>query len=225
MPKRFANILIVCFLLTSIFSCSNNQANQATPSPLSTNNQPTDTNILKISYPLDKIKFKTAGGTDLFALKPLPDGGKLVDGKEQEIARIKTDESGKIKIKNAQEKVLGYVLKSQGLWTVENPDKKALYILKRNSDSNYQLEDSNQKEIYQITTNKTGLEIFTLNKKLLYQIKIQEGKISLRNTSGSTVFSTKSNISPIAFACFGLDVLTREQQAGLAYAVNLTGGE
>ncbi|MGH1397094.1 MAG: hypothetical protein ACRAVC_24125, partial [Trichormus sp.] len=144
---------------------------------------------------------------------------------EQEIARIKTDESGRIKIKNAQEKVLGYVLKSQGSWTVENPDKKALYILKRNSNSNYQLEDSNQKQIYQIITNKKGLEIFTSDKKLIYQVTIKEGKISLRNTSGSTVFSTKSNISPIAFACFGLDVLTREQQAGLAYAVNLTGGE
>lgn len=225
MPKIFVNILIAGFLLTSIFSCSSNQANQAIPSPLSTNNQPTDTNILKISYPLDKIKFKTAGGADLFALKPLPDGSKLVDAKEQEIARIKTDESGRIKIKNAQEKVLGYVLKSQGSWTVENPDKKALYILKRNSNSNYQLEDSNQKQIYQIITNKKGLEIFTSDKKLIYQVTIKEGKISLRNTSGSTVFSTKSNISPIAFACFGLDVLTREQQAGLAYAVNLTGGE
>ena len=55
-------------------------------------------------------------------------------------------------------------------------------------------------------------------------MRIKDGKTSLINSSGNTVFSTRSEISPIAFACFGLDVLTREQQAGLAYAVNLTGG-
>lgn len=221
MHKIFVNILIAGFLLTSIFSCSN-QNNQVTPV---ITQQTTATPVTKVNERVDKIKFKTAGGTDLFSLKPRPDGGKLVDGKEQEIARIKTDEAGKIKIKDAQEKVLGYVLKAPGLWTVENPDKKALYLFKRNSNSNYQLEDSNQKLIYQITTNKRGLEINTPDQKLLYQVRIKEGKTSLRNTSGSTVFSTKSNISPIAFACFGLDVLTREQQAGLAYGVNLTGGE
>ncbi|MEA5568259.1 MULTISPECIES: hypothetical protein [unclassified Anabaena] len=224
MQKIFLNFLISGLLLTSIFSCSSNQANQATHSALSTNNQPTETTVLKINDRTDKIKFKTEGGSDLFSLKQLPDGAKLVNANEQEIARIKTDEAGKIKIKNIQDKVLGYVLTSHGYWTIENPEKQSVYILKRNSDSNYQLEDVNKKKIYQIKTNKTGLDISTPDQKLVYQVRIKEGKISLRNTSGNTVFSTKSNISPLAFTCFGLDALTREQQAALAYAVNLTGG-
>jgi hypothetical protein len=224
MQKLVLNFLIAGFLLTSILSCSSNQANQAIPSTPSTSNESTKTTVTKVNERTDKIKFKTEGGSDLFSLKQLPDGAKLVDKNEQEIARIKTDEAGRIKIKNIQDKVLGYVVTSPGSWTIENPDKKAVYIVKRNSSSNYQLEDFNTKQIHQIKTNKTGLEITTPDKKLVYQVRIKEGKTSLRNTSGSTVFSTKSNISPIAFTCFGLDALTREQQAALAYAVNLTGG-
>ncbi|UKO97049.1 hypothetical protein [Nostoc sp. UHCC 0870] len=224
MRKIGLNFLIAGFLLTSILSCSSNQANQAIPSTPSTSNQPTKTTVTKVNERTEKIKFKTEGGSDLFSLKQLPDGAKLVDKNEQEIARIKTDEAGRIKIKNIQDKVFGYVVTSPGYWTIENPDKKAIYILKRNSSSNYQLEDVGKNQIHQITTNKTGLEITTPDKKLVYQVRIKDGKTSLRNTSGSTVFSTKSNISPIAFTCFGLDALTREQQAALAYAVNLTGG-
>lgn len=49
--------------------------------------------------------------------------------------------------------------------------------------------------------------------------------MKIQHSSATTVFYTRSTISPVAFACFGLDVLTREQQAALAYAVNLTAGE
>lgn len=222
MKKTIIQFLTFSLLLTLILSCTSNQANNVT----SNVNSPatTPTTVATVSESLEKIKFKTEGGADLFALKPRNDGAKLVDGKEQELARIKTESSGKIKIKDAQDKVLGYVINSESSWTVQSPDKKDLYILKRNGNNNYQLQDKNQKQIYQIQTNKTGLAISTAENKLVYQVRIKEGKISLRNTSGSTIFSTKSNISPIAFACFGLDELTREQQAALAYAVNLTGG-
>lgn len=222
MKNSIVQILIFTFWLAFIVSCSNN--NQANNFPSNTNNNPIVNPIANVADKTEKIKFKTEGGADLFAVKQRPDGAKLVDAKEQELARIKTDESGVIKFKNAQDQVLGYVINSEGSWIVKNSEKKDLYLLKRNKNNNYQLEDASQKLIYQITVNKTGLEIYTPDKKIVYQIRIKEDKISLRNASGSTVFSTKSNMSPIAFACFGLDALTREQQAALAYAVNLTGG-
>jgi hypothetical protein len=121
---------------------------------------------------------------------------------------------------------LGYIVTEKGYWKVENPEQnKELYILRRQDDGNYKLEDAAKKEIYLINASQNGLEIRTPDKKLVYGVKIKEGKTSLRDASGKTVFSTKSSLSPIAFACFGFDVLTREQQAALAYAVNLTGGK
>ena len=172
----------------------------------------------------DKIKFKTESGSELFSLKIQTDGAKLVDAKNSEIVKIKSEQPGKVKIKNAADKVLGYIVTDNGSWKLENPEQnKALYILKQQNNGNYKLEDSASKEIYQINSNNNELSIEASN-KLVYQVKIKEQKTSLRDASGQTIFSTKSNISPIAFACFGFDVLTREQQAGLAYAV-LTGGK
>jgi hypothetical protein len=173
----------------------------------------------------DKIKFKTDTGSELFSLKLQTDGAKLVDAKNNEIAKIKSEQSGKLKIKNASDKVLGYVVTDKGNWKLENPEQnKTLYILKLKNNGNYKLEDSANKEVYQINAIKNEL-LIQANNKLVYKVKIKEQKTSLRDASGKTVFSTKSNMSPIAFACFGFDVLTREQQAALAYAVNLTGGK
>jgi hypothetical protein len=223
MKKLTLRILFLGLCITSIVACSSGGKTQTKTPNL---NNPPATSVAKVADSTDKIKFKTEGGSDLFALKQQTDGAKLVDGNNQELARIKIDKPGKTKIKNATEKVLGYVLTEKGSWKLENPEQnKALYILKRQSNDDYKLLDSANKEIYHILAGNNGWKIETPDKKLVYEVKVKEGKISLKNPSATTIFSTKSGISPIAFACFGFDVLTREQQAGLAYVVNLTGGQ
>ncbi|MGI2907173.1 hypothetical protein [Tolypothrix sp. VBCCA 56010] len=214
--------LILSFILiTYLFGCSSNAKTSSNVSTLSSP-QTTQSNV---ATQIEKIKFKTEGGTDLFSLKQQADGAKLVDGNDKEFVRIKSDESGKVKIKNASEKVLGYVVAEKGYWKIENPEQnKDLYIFRR-KNNDYQLEDVAKKQVYQIKARNNGFEIETPDKKLVYKVKVKEGKTSLRDASDKTVFSTKSGFSPIAFTCFGLDVLTREQQAGLAYAVNLTKGQ
>lgn len=215
---------VLVLLMAAMWGCSsanktNVEQNQATGAPIAA----TTTNV---DARTDKIKFKTEGGSDLFSLKQQADGAKLVDGKEQELARIKVDNPGKIKLKNAADKTLGYVVVKQGYWKLENPEQnKDLYILRKQNNGDYKLEDAANREVYQVKPRDNGLEILTSNNQLVYKIKVKEGKTSLRNSSEKTIFSTKSSISPIAFACFGFDVLTREQQAALAYAVNSTGGQ
>jgi len=61
-------------------------------------------------------------------------------------------------------------------------------------------------------------------KQSIYKVKVKDEKISLRDKSDKTVLYTKSQLIPLAIACFSFDVLSREQQAALAYVVNLTGG-
>jgi len=224
MKNVILKLSLVVFLLTNIWSC--NSTNQTNIEPSQANSTPIVATANNVDARTDKIKFKTEGGSDLFALKQQGDGAKLVDGKEQELTRIKVDKPGKIKFKNAAEKTLGYVVIKQGSWKLENPEQnKELYILRKQNNGNYKLEDAANKEIYQIKSRDNGLEILNPSNQLVYKIKIKEGKTSLRTSSEKTVFSTKSGISPIAFACFGFDVLTREQQAALAYAVNSTGGQ
>jgi hypothetical protein len=215
--------LLALLLSATIVSCgggkSGNNVSNNSPSPI----PPVATNVAAIQ---EKIQFKTEGGAELFAMKPEADGAKLVDGKSQELARIKADKAGKIKIKNASEKVLGYVVTEKGDWKLKDANQSQdLYILKKHNDGEYKLEDAAKKEIYRIKVSNKGFDIETPEKNLVYQVKVKNGKTSLIKAPSKTIFSTKSQLSPIAFTCFGFDVLTREQQAGLAYAVNLTGGK
>jgi hypothetical protein len=227
MQINILKFLVFIVLITIISGC-NSGTNSS--SKISTLNSPQTTIVNQQNIPPnvtdnEKIKFKTEGGSDLFSLKQETDGIKLVDANNKELARIKTDKPGILKIKDASEKVLGYLVTKDD-WKLQNPDgNKNLYILKRQGDGDYKLKDTADKEIYQIKKSKNGLEIVTPDKKIVYKIKVKDSKISLRDVSDKTIFSTKSKLSPIAFACFGFDVLTREQQAALAYAVNLTGGQ
>jgi hypothetical protein len=223
MNQKVTKILFSAILVTAIFGCSNNQSiNKVSPDHIS----PTPVKTNNVVEQTEKIKFRTEFGADLFALKQQANGAKLVDGNDEELAKMRENTPGKIKIKNPAEQVLGYVIREKGVWKLENQASSAsLYTLKRENAAFYILEDAANQPIYYIKQQNNSWEVNTPNKNLVYQVRIRDGKTSLRNSSATTVFYTKSTISPIAFACFGLDVLTREQQAALAYAVNLTGGE
>ncbi|BAY13918.1 hypothetical protein [Calothrix sp. NIES-2098] len=215
--------LLALLLIATMIGCGSGKSGKEVLNQTVSQNTPAATNV---AAKQEKIKFKTEGGTDLFSLKQEVDGAKLVDGKNQELARIKADKPGKIKIKNAADKVLGYVVTEKGYWKLKDVNQsKDLYIFRRQNDGDYKLENTAKKEVYRIKTRNDGYEIETPDKKSVYQVKVKAGKISLIKASAATVFSTKSQLSPIAFTCFGFDILTREQQAALAYAVNLTGGK
>ncbi|MBE9080027.1 hypothetical protein IQ241_22505 [Romeria aff. gracilis LEGE 07310] len=174
----------------------------------------------------EKIKFKQADGSERFSIKFKPDGAKLVDGEDRELARFTLDADRKIKIKDAEDSVLGYVVSQDGYWKLENAEQtEELFILRQQPDGDLKLEDGRDRALYRIKLRDYGYEIETPEKQSLYKVKAKEGKISLRDASDQTVLSTRSAILPAAVACFGFDELTPEQQAALAYAVNLAGGE
>ena len=95
------------------------------------------------------------------------------------------------------------------------------YTLRQYQKGIYQLQDSDRQNIYFIKEKEYGCDIETASKQLLYQVQVNQDKKDLRDAANKLVFSTQSPLSVVAFACFGFDVLTRKQQAALAYAVNL----
>ncbi|MEA5582954.1 hypothetical protein VB620_16590 [Nodularia harveyana UHCC-0300] len=224
MNQRAIISLFLVLLVNLLLSCSNHPGSNTFTEHIISPTLATTNNNLVVQT--TKIKFKTESGKDLFSLKQKDNGIKLVDSNEQELARIRENTPGIMKIKNASEQVLGYLIREKGQWKLENPSRNlGLYTLKRHNNIHYTLEDAANKTIYEIKIQKGSWEINTADKNLVYQVNIKDGKTSLINSSATAIFYTKSAISPIAFACFGFDVLTREQQAALAYAVNLTGGK
>ncbi|WP_181256622.1 hypothetical protein [Merismopedia glauca] len=225
--RIFKLVVLQIVIISSIYltACQKNVSTQPTTTVNPNASPVSETNELPpVVENQSQIKFKQENGSEKFSLKLKDDGAKLVGDKEREIARFKVD-NGKVKIKNSAEKTLGYIVTESGYWKVENPEQtQELYILRRQNDGDYKLESGDNREVYRIKKRDYGFEIESPDKKSLYKIKLKEGKTTLQDGSGKTVFSTKSQMIPIAIACFGFDVLSLEQQAGLAYAINASGG-
>ena len=169
-----------------------------------------------------KLKFKGADGEVSFSVKPEPDGAKLVDAKEQEIARFTVDEN-KLKIKDAADVVLGYVVVVDGHFKIKNAEQtQELFKLQMQSDGDWKLEDGGGKLIYKIKKRDYGFEIEDDNDNSLSKAKLKSGKTSLRNTTEETVLYTKDKINTLAFACMGLEaVKSQPLKAGLMTMVIL----
>jgi hypothetical protein len=224
MTKKIAQILFSSLLISGILflsACGDRTTDNkpaATPIAQTTSSTPANNNA-------DKIEFKQANGAEVFAIKLKADGAKLVNANNQELGRFNLDEKQKLKIKDAGDRVLGFVVTESGYWKIENASQtQELYILRRQSDGDYKLEDGSDREIYRIKKRDYGFEIETPSKQSLYKVKVKDGKTSLRDASDKTVLYIKTELTPMAIACFGFDVLTQEQKAALAYMVNLAGG-
>ena len=74
----------------------------------------------------ESVKFKQDGGQERFTLKYKSDGAKLEEASGAEIARLKIDATQKVKIKDAQDTVLGYVVPTTGAWKLENAEQLSL---------------------------------------------------------------------------------------------------
>ena len=172
-----------------------------------------------------KVKFKRGDGSVAFYLQAKNNGAKMVDGNNEELAQLAVDPKQRVKMKNAAGEVIGYIVPGNGYWTIENPKQtREMYILRRQDDGDYKLEDGKSGAIYRIKAHNYGLEIETPEKQSLYKIEVKDKKITLRDAEDKTVLSTESGFSAIAVACFGFEKLNKAQQAALAYAVNLSEG-
>ena len=218
--------LLLFFVLAILSSCKtqtpvaeNKPANNNTPPPQQVvNNSPSANNLTS------KVKFKLENGNEAFSLKPKENGIKVESADGSEIARLTVDEQNKIKIKNAADATLGYVVSKDKFWKIENPEHtKELYILRQQADGDYKLETEGDRQIYRIKRRDYGWEIETPQKESLYKVKTKENKIVLRDKDDVMVIKTKSDFPLLAIACFGMDVMTQEQQSALAYAIVLAG--
>lgn len=225
---KYGQIVIAILIILTLGSCGEpvQQAYNVTPqSNVSVSPATISQTVQPAQETTQKIKFKREGGADAFSLKPAPDGAKLVDAAEKEMARF-NQTNNKIKIKNEADKVLGYIVIEAGYWKLENAEQtQELYILRRQGDGDYKLETGSDQAVYRIKKRDYGFEIETPNKESLYKIKIKDDKLVLRDASDQTKLYTKSSeFKPIALVCFGFDMLNLEQRAAFAYALNQSGG-
>ncbi|MCR9197771.1 MAG: hypothetical protein NXI04_03910 [Planctomycetaceae bacterium] len=165
---------------------------------------------------LTKIKFKTADGQVSMSLKPAADGAKLVDADERELARY-TLRGDKLKIKNAADETLGYIVAYPDRLKVKDAQQKNdLWQLRRQSDGDWKLEDAKGTMVCRVKKRDYGFEIEKPDDTSLQKVKLKDGKLSLRK-SEETYLYTKDRMSPAAAACLALEpVESQSVRMGLA---------
>lgn len=153
-----------------------------------------------------KMKFKDEGGAATLVIKWYEDGGaKLLDGAEKELARY-TWSSGKLKIKDAADQVLGYVTGEAPVFKLEDPgQERLLFRLQQQEDGDWKLEDPEGKLLLRIKQRSYGVEVETPDDQRFASVKRKEDKISLKKASGAILHETHEPISADALACLALE--------------------
>ena len=123
-----APIISLFLILFGSVSCSSNK----TENTVATRNEKKVESDQKFNSKKDgKVKFKEMGGSTYFTLKFYEDGLKMLDKKENEIARI-TKREDKYKIKDSNDQVLGYVTGKNTKFKIKNSyQESTLFIFQR----------------------------------------------------------------------------------------------
>ncbi|MFM9965190.1 MAG: hypothetical protein ACKV2Q_28665 [Planctomycetaceae bacterium] len=153
----------------------------------------------------EHIHFKDADGHRVFELKPEPNGAKLVGPDEKEITRYHVKDHT-LKIKDADDVVLGHIVRVDDHYKVEDAERKTvLFKLAAQSDGDWTVENGKQERLYRIKKRDYGFEIELPNDESFAKAKLKEGKRSLRNAQDATLYSTKDHASTLGLACLGLE--------------------
>ncbi len=158
----------------------------------------------------EQIHLKDADGKRSFEIKPEPDGAKLVGPDDKEIARYNAKDHT-LKIKDANDKVLGHIVRQEDHYKIENADRtKVLFKIAGKTGGDWSVEDGQQTRLYRIKKRDYGYEIESPAGDSLAKVKLKEGKLSLRDAKDTTIYSTKDHASQLGFACLALDKIPSE---------------
>jgi hypothetical protein len=167
-----------------------------------------------------KITFREANGRPQFSLQFKPTGGKLIDHSGKVIANLILESDGAIKLTDAGNQTVGYIVQSNDTWQVQSPKRaKPLFVFRREADGSATLARNDGSAVYELKTDNGGYQVES-DKRDRYTVTTTKGIGQLQSETGQTVIATDSAILPVALASFGFDKLTEAQQAGLAYALS-----
>ena len=158
----------------------------------------------------ERIHLKDADGKRSFDIKPEPDGAKLVGPDDKEIARYNAKDHT-LKVKDANDKVLGHIVRQEDHYKIENADRtKVLFKIAGKTGGDWSLEDGQQTRLYRIKKRDYGYEIESPTGDSLAKVKLKDGKLSLRDAKDATIYSTKDHASQLGCACLALDKISSE---------------
>lgn len=171
----------------------------------------------------EPLEFQVATRPDALVIQPQTTGARVVTSQGIQLAQL-TIAGDKLKLTNAIGQHVANVVIYHHAWRLEDPTHTEIITLRRHQvEDRYAFETPMFQPLYRLQADEHGWNLVTPDHQVLYQVQQVEQQLVLRNAGGQTVLTSSGQVSAIALVCFGLDWLTREQQAALAYAVQLVG--
>lgn len=166
-----------------------------------------------------KLKFKAADAAGSFALKVREDGAKLVDAEEHELARIRVEDDGRVKFKDAADTALGSVHGASPQWHLKDAAGAVVFQLVRQDDGDLKVQDGKGALLFRVKVRDYGAEIEMPDDRSLFKAKRKDGGLSIRDAADTTVLRSNDPGDAQAAALLVLPGLTLPQRAALWYVV------
>ena len=214
---RITKLGIFMFILIGAGACSQDRKKSDNKLPQSAQQS------IRAGKTDGKVKVKKAGGETAFILKFYDDGLKLLDQRENEIARITRTKSEKYRIKDAGDNVLGYVTGSSNKFKiVDKTQQLTLFIFQSQSDGDWKLESLDDEEnlLWKVGNRDYGWKIESSTETKLSKVKVKNGRTTITDNNDDTTFYTNDEYSSLAIVPFTFNQLTKPQQAALSAALN-----
>jgi hypothetical protein len=169
------------------------------------------------------LEVRDGAGREVFTIKWMDDGAKLVDPREQELARLKPRED-RVKITGPDDAAIGAVSGDAAKIKVEGADRAVLLVLRRQSDGDYKLEDAH--DTLQAKLKVKGADAVRVEDAggaTLFKAKRKGGKLVITDATELPVLTAEGTASLMGFAVLGLQRLTPPQRAALLYRLDALG--
>lgn len=207
--------ILLCLALGACGGSAPDTSRSTTDAPRSTDAGP--------SY-VHKLKFKAADAAGSFALKVREDGAKLVDAEEHELARLRVEADGRVKLKDAADAPLGSVHGAAPQWHLKDAGGAVVLQLVRQDDGDLKVEDGAGALLFRVKVRDyggegQGAEIETPDDRSLFKAKRKDGGLSIRDAADTTVLRSNDPGDAQAAALLVLPGLTLPQRAALWYVV------
>jgi len=168
-----------------------------------------------------RIEFDAPSGRDLLRIDPHRDEVKLSDPIGATVARYRMD-GGRLRIQSRTGVPEAFVeprsTGSRDLRIVE-PGGNVLYELQSEPDGNLTLRDRAANPMYEIKSRDYGLKVEQPDGATHAKIRVHTNRISARDATGKTVFTTRDPIPAAVAACLTLNQIPLAYRVGLGLGI------
>lgn len=204
---------IVSALVLSVLACQSQATEPAEKSDsdaASRLEEPLSLGLLE-----EKLKLKDGTGAEVAAFKPKDNGAKLVGPDGEELARY-TLKGGTIKVKDSVDTVVAWVKGDANKIKLLAPDGETeRFSLRPHKDGGYKLKGIEGQLLYELKPRPYGFKVVDEQDQVVAKVKYASGKVSVRDETEVTLYSTKTRVAVSAFATLAFSELSLAERGGL----------